>query len=111
VGSPITFSGFNNIDFNLILGAVMEQARQPLAVLESQQSGVQARISTFGTLTSKVLALKTAAEAMNGLAKVSTLSGKSSDATAVGVSVGTAAPAGTVAGLVTAAAFPIVYYS
>ena len=36
MGSPITFSGFNNIDFGQILNAIMTAERAPLNALETQ---------------------------------------------------------------------------
>ena len=44
MASPITFSGFNDIDFNLILNAVMQQASQPLTALQARQSNVESQI-------------------------------------------------------------------
>ena len=35
MGSPITFSGFNQIDFGMILNAVMQQERAPLTRLDT----------------------------------------------------------------------------
>ena len=38
MGSPITFGGFNNIDFSLVLNAIMQQERAPLTALETQRT-------------------------------------------------------------------------
>jgi len=35
MGSPITFSGFNNIDFGSVLNAIIQQERQPIACFET----------------------------------------------------------------------------
>ena len=37
MGSPITLSGFNSIDFNVVLNAVMQQESQPLKALQQRQ--------------------------------------------------------------------------
>ena len=40
MGSPITFSGFNSIDFGMVLTAIMTQESQPLVALQARQSAV-----------------------------------------------------------------------
>jgi flagellar capping protein FliD len=47
MGSPITFGGFNNIDFGYVLNAIMQQERAPLAAVESQKSALQAQNSAY----------------------------------------------------------------
>ena len=94
MSSPITFSGFNEIDFNLVLNAVMAQASQPLTALQSRQSALQSQITTFDALASRVQALRSAADQLGNSASVSTMAAVSSDAAAVSVSAGNAAAAG-----------------
>lgn len=94
MGSPITFSGFNNIDFNMILNAVMQQESQPLTALQNQQSTLQAQNSAFGTLVGKLSALGTAADALKDSKSLALLSATSSDAS-VGVSTTTGTIPGT----------------
>jgi flagellar hook-associated protein 2 len=94
MSSPITFSGFNDIDFNLILNALMDQASQPLNALRARQTGAETQIKTYGTLTTKLLALRDAADRLGDATQVNTLKGTSSDAAAVSVSTGTTAVAG-----------------
>ena len=53
MGSPITFSGFNSIDFNQILNAVMAQERTPLTRLETQKKTLESQNSAFATLGTK----------------------------------------------------------
>ena len=65
MGSPITFSGFNSIDFNLVLNSVMASAAQPLTALQNRQSAVQSQITNLGTLTAKVSAVQNAAAALS----------------------------------------------
>ena len=40
MGSPVTLSGFNNIDFGSVLNAIMQQERLPVTQLESQQNAL-----------------------------------------------------------------------
>ena len=64
MGSPITFSGFNNIDFNSILEAVMTQESQPLTRLQTQKTTLETQNTQFGTLATKLSALKTAVDTL-----------------------------------------------
>jgi flagellar capping protein FliD len=64
VSSPITFSGFNNIDFNVVLNSLMQQASVPLTSLQTQQKTLQTRVTGFDTLSSNVKALSSAAAAL-----------------------------------------------
>src|SRR5690349_3054295 len=61
MGSPITFSGFNSIDFTAVLEAVMTQESQPLTTLQTQQKALQSKATTFRTLATKLSAGTTAA--------------------------------------------------
>jgi flagellar hook-associated protein 2 len=64
MGSPVTLSGFNNIDFSVILNAVMQQESQPLTTLQAQQKSLQSRSSTYGTLGTKLSTFETAVTAL-----------------------------------------------
>jgi flagellar hook-associated protein 2 len=94
MSTPITFSGFNNIDFNTVLTALMAQASQPLTALQTQQSNVKAQSTTYGTLATQLSALNDAAQALGSSGDVTTFSATSSDATAVAATVGSGATAG-----------------
>lgn len=94
MGSPITFSGFNNIDFNLILDSVMKQARGPLTALETRQAGFKAQLTGLGKLTSQANALRQAAGDLATSTVGDTVTAATTDATAVGVSTGSGAVAG-----------------
>src|SRR5262249_55560485 len=61
MGSPIPFSGFNQIDFNVVLNAIMQQESQPLQALQSHQRDLQATDSAFAQLASRLDTLRTAA--------------------------------------------------
>jgi flagellar hook-associated protein 2 len=93
VSAPITFSGFNNIDFNQILNAIMLQARAPLTVLEDRQKALRSQIGTFDALGGNVTSLRTAADALGSLSSVATIGGTSSDK-AVSVTAAAGATAG-----------------
>src|SRR5579862_5075524 len=87
MSSPITFSGFNNIDFNTVLTALMAQYSQPLTALQTEQSNVQAQSTTYGTLASQLSSLNTAATALGSASNLSAFAASSSDASTVSATV------------------------
>lgn len=93
MSSPITFSGFNDIDFNQVLTALMQQASQPLTALEDRQKALRSQVTGFNALNTSVSSLRSAADALSSLAAVSTLAGFSDD-NAVSVTTSTGAVAG-----------------
>lgn len=94
MSSPITFSGFNSIDFNQILNLVMQQESQPLTALQTQQSTLNSQNSLFSTLAGKLSTLGSAANNLKDLKSMSLLSATSSDA-GVGVSTTSGTTPGT----------------
>jgi len=94
VGSPITFSGTNGIDFNLILNAIMTQESQPLQTLQTRQAALQSRANTFGTLTARATALQQAAAKLSDTSQLSGFTATSSNSAAVSVSASAAAMPG-----------------
>lgn len=66
MGSTITFSGFNQIDFNTVLNAVMTQERRPLQALEARQASLKSQATAYTTLAGKIAALAAAAEKLSG---------------------------------------------
>ena len=60
MGSPITLSGFNDIDFNAVLEAVMTQESVPLQNLQTQQKSLESKASTFRTLAAKLATFESA---------------------------------------------------
>src|SRR5262245_50067053 len=64
MGSPITFSGFNNIDFGSILNTIMTAERVPLTALETQKSTLNQQGTAFTTLAGKLGALKSALDTL-----------------------------------------------
>jgi flagellar hook-associated protein 2 len=94
MSSPITFSGFNNIDFNVVLNALMAQASQPLTALQTRQSALESQSTEFDKLNSRLATLHSAADALSGVSSATTLAARTSDPAAVGVSVSSGASAG-----------------
>ena len=64
MGSPITFSGFNQIDFGVVLNAIMQQESRPLQVLEARGRALQATDTALGALAGKLDTLRNAASAL-----------------------------------------------
>jgi flagellar hook-associated protein 2 len=95
MSSPVTLSGFNSIDFGTILNLVMQQASQPLQVLQTQQSTLSTENSTYSLLASKLGSLETAAADLSTSSSVTQYSATSSDTTALGVATTSSAIAGT----------------
>jgi flagellar hook-associated protein 2 len=85
MGSPITFSGFNDIDFNLVLNSIMQQASQPLTVLQRRQTDLQSKLETFDTLAGHAAALRAAADDLGSLSDLSLFAATSSDESALAI--------------------------
>ena len=62
MGSPISFSGFNNIDFSLILNAIMEQERQPVVALQANVFSLEGQDAQYSSLAAKLADVESAAE-------------------------------------------------
>lgn len=98
MGSPITLSGFNRIDWNQVLDAVMAQESQPLNRLETQKTTLQTQNTQFSTLAGKLSTLQSAVDALRDTESLALLSASSSD-----TGVGVTATGGTVTGAYTVA--------
>ena len=88
MGSPITFGGFNNIDFGVVLNAIMQQERAPLTALETQRTRLEAQNSAFATYASRLASLESAAESLAKTDGLSRVAATVSDSSAVGISSG-----------------------
>lgn len=95
MGSPITFSGFNNVDFNMILNSIMEQERAPVRTLESQKSALQTQSNAFAQLATKIATLETAAQKLADANGLGGRTATNTDATAVAVTTSNASNIGT----------------
>lgn len=94
MGSAITFGGFNNIDFGLILNAIMQQERAPLTALETQRRTLQAQNSAFSTFASKLGSLESKVSALAKTTGLANVAATSSDTSAVGISAGSSSVTG-----------------
>jgi flagellar hook-associated protein 2 len=95
MSSPITLSGFNNIDFNQVVESLMQLERQPVTQLETQQAQLQKQRTAYSTLATKLSAVESAAaDLASSTAFTSTLATSSNEAVAK-ASGGIGAPNGT----------------
>src|SRR5437764_1326081 len=94
MGSPITFSGFNQIDFNVVLNAIMQQESLPLQALQAQQKALQATDSAFGQLATKLDALRTASAALSDSSTLTTYTATTTDTAALSATASSSAAAG-----------------
>lgn len=88
MSSPITFSGFNNIDFTTVINALMQQESAPLTSLTATQSTLNSETSAYGVLATKLATLDSAASALSDPATVTTYQATSSNSAALGVAAG-----------------------
>lgn len=94
MSSPITLSGFNSIDFNVILNAEMQQASQPMVALQGQQTNIQNQIKNYGTLQGLISNLQTAAEGLKDDSDFAVFGATSTDTTALSATASSDAVAG-----------------
>ena len=94
MSSPVTLSGFNNIDFSGIVNALMQQASEPLTALQTKQDSINSQIKSMTSFGNKVNALKTAAETLSDTTNFSAFTATTSDSTAVTADTGAGAIAG-----------------
>ena len=95
MSSPITLSGFNNIDFSQVLNALMSQERIPVTQLTTQQTALNNQKTFYAQFASKLASLESA---VAGLTSANAFDGRSatvSDTTAASVQVGGTTPRGT----------------
>ena len=64
MGSPITFSGFNSIDFGQILELIMTAERAPMTTLETQKTALNTQGTAYTTLAGKLGALESALDTL-----------------------------------------------
>jgi flagellar hook-associated protein 2 len=95
MGSPVTLSGFNKIDFMQILDAVMQQESAPLKVLETRVSDINTQITSFGTFLSKLSDLQGAVDALDDTTVFGGRTVTVTDESIVKVSAGATTPLGT----------------
>ena len=93
MGSPITFSGFNSIDFNQILNAVMAQEQVPYDRLQTQQSTLKTQDTQYSTLAGKLTSFQSSIDALKADKSLAFVTSTSSDS-----GVGVTSTGGTVTG-------------
>ncbi len=101
MSTPITLSGFNSIDFNQILEAMMAQERQPVTLLEAQKKAAETQKTAFATLATRLGALQSAAASLKASTAFNGTEATVSDATRLKFSAGSTTPAGAYEILVT----------
>jgi flagellar hook-associated protein 2 len=95
MGSPITLSGFNNIDFGSVLNALMQQERLPVTQLETQQTALKAQQTAFSSFATKLATLESAAEELTRATSFQGRSASVSNTSALTASTGTLTPIGS----------------
>ncbi|HEY6508438.1 MAG TPA: flagellar filament capping protein FliD [Vicinamibacterales bacterium] len=91
----VTLSGFNNIDFNAILEAVMLQERLPVSRLETQKRALEQQDTQLGQLAGHLSTLKSAADSLADPTSLAVLKATSSQADLVGVTAATGTTPGS----------------
>jgi flagellar hook-associated protein 2 len=94
VSSPITFSGFNNIDFGTVINSLMTEASAPLTALQTRQTNLQGQASQVTALTSQVSSLEAAASQLSTSDQLASFTVNSTDSTAVSAVAGSSAVPG-----------------
>ncbi|MBS1818545.1 MAG: flagellar filament capping protein FliD [Acidobacteria bacterium] len=94
MSSGITFSGFNNIDFNVVVNALMAQASQPLTALQTKQTALKSQLSSFSQLGSKLTAIQSAADGLSSTSSLASYATSVSDTSAFTASAGSSATPG-----------------
>ena len=83
------------IDLQSMLTKLMAAERAPITALDTKIAGVNTKISIYGTLKSKLDALKSAAETLQYPSKLSAVTATSTDPTVVGASAVSSAAIGS----------------
>lgn len=93
MGSPITFSGFNNVDFGTVLNALMKQAAVPLNQLQARQSALKTQQANFDTLASRLTAISSSASALADPSSLQSATATTTDSGALSIAAsGSALP-------------------
>ena len=94
MGSPITFSGFNSIDWSQILNAVMAQESQPVTTLQTQKTTLETQKTAFGTLLTRLSSLESTIDKLGTTTSLNPTKATSSSAS-IGVTSSNTAAEGT----------------
>ena len=94
MGSPISLSGFNAIDFNLILNAIMSQERLPVVALETDLRNLEGQDTVYTQLATQLADVETAAEKLSATDGFSVRALTNSDASILTASSSSSTPVG-----------------
>ncbi len=83
------------VDLQSMLSSIMKAERAPINLLDSRISATNSKISIYGTLNSKLDALKTAAQTLEFPSRLSSVKANSSDAAVMSASASFTAAKGT----------------
>ncbi len=86
--AAVTLSGFNGIDFNTIISAIMQSESQPLQALQDEQTAVQNKDSAFISLGAIVSALQSPVTSLTSATAFTDVTATSSDTSIATVSLG-----------------------
>lgn len=87
----------SGLDLSSLLTNLMQAEQQPLILNQQRQASYQAKISAYGSITSKLSALQTAANALKSPLNQEVYSAASSDATVASTTTSVGAASGTYA--------------
>ena len=108
MGSTITLSGFNNIDFKSITNIIINAEHQPITRLTAEKTTEQSRLSAYGSFNTTLLGIQSAFEALKSSTNYSDLKASSSDSTVLTATTTSSATRGTFTLNVTSLARPQV---
>ena len=86
--AAVTLSGFNGIDFNTIINAVMQSESKPLQDLQTQQQALQNRDSAMVSLAGIISSLQTPVAALTSTTSFSNVAATSTDTSVGTVTLG-----------------------
>lgn len=95
MSTPITLSGFNNIDFNSIINALMQQASIPVTNLQTRQQTLTSQNSNYGTLATKLGTLETAAGKLDAIDSLAGTKVTNTNESAVSLTTSSTTPQGS----------------
>ncbi len=95
MSSPITLSGFNNIDFQSVINIMMQQAKQPLNALQTQLSAAQNKLTAYDTFDTQLSSVQSAFDDLQSDSSYGSLQVATSDSSALTASVASSAVRGT----------------
>ena len=87
--SPLTLSGFNGIDFNSIIDAIIQADSQPLTDLQTQQKNTQNKDNAFVSMAGLIGNMESTVGSLADSTAFSNVAATSSDTTTVATTVGT----------------------